>query len=233
LERLTLADRAYNEIRRRILTRSLAQGERLTIAALADELNVSPTPVREALTRLEKAGLLSTEPYAGWRVRTFSIQEVADIYELRLVLEEHSLRLFVQHASDQDLARLNEILDGEEQATLAGDDVRRARLSDDFHVAIAEASGNHLLAEFIRTALDRGQVLWLASHGGRPKAVIEDTIWPRSRNADHRKLLRALEQRSVEQAMSVLRPHLASAMAFLTQELAKECVPDDGGDPKE
>ena len=221
MERLTLADRVYNEVRARILDRRLARGERLNISALAADLNVSQTPVREALARLEKVGLVSTEPYIGSRVRAITVRGIRDIYQVRIALEPLAMRLFVSEGTDEHLAKLASILRQEESAAIGDDDEYRSHVSYSFHTAIADATGNASLAEFIRTAVDRSEVFWSAVREIHPE-LAQEPGWAARRNADHWRLLRALERREAEEAVAILVPHLGAMTELLTRSMSSQ-----------
>ena len=111
MEASTLADRVYENLKQRILRQEFPCGERLNIAALAKDLNVSNTPVREAISRLEKVGLVKTIPYRGPFVRSLSTSETAEVYDVRISLEVLAARLAALHASPGALARIEERLE--------------------------------------------------------------------------------------------------------------------------
>src|SRR5258708_25458577 len=88
-----LTELAYLQIKRYILEGSFSEGKKLTEDALAAQLGISKSPVREALNRLESEGLVSIEPRRGAYVRKFSLEEACEIYGLRELLETHAVGL--------------------------------------------------------------------------------------------------------------------------------------------
>ncbi|HBZ45602.1 MAG TPA: GntR family transcriptional regulator [Maritimibacter sp.] len=108
----TNAKRATYELRQRIIKGALPGGTRLFEVALAEELDVSRTPVREAMSRLAEEGLLERAPSGGFVVRSFSHSDVVDAIELRGVLEGTALRLTAEAGvSDKDIAQTKELVD--------------------------------------------------------------------------------------------------------------------------
>ena len=78
---VSLLDWAYKQVRRMLFSGDLPQGQKIVVAQLANQLSISPTPVKEALNRLAAEGLLEAVPRRGFQVRRQSIKEVQDIFE--------------------------------------------------------------------------------------------------------------------------------------------------------
>jgi DNA-binding GntR family transcriptional regulator len=136
--RVTLADGVYESVKALIMNHALAPGDRVTIDALARQLGVSPTPVREALARLESDGLVRKRPLAGYTTTPLLTRaEFDELFEMRLLLEPAAARRAAGAglgAADTDLLR--------KEADLP-DPPHDAR----FHNLVAELAGNHLLYE--------------------------------------------------------------------------------------
>lgn len=91
--KLTLRDRALQQIRQAILSGGLKPGTRLIEQELSEKMGISRLPIREALTSLEREGLVTVEPYKGAFVRPFSKEEVEELYAMRSLLEVYALQL--------------------------------------------------------------------------------------------------------------------------------------------
>jgi DNA-binding GntR family transcriptional regulator len=135
-----LTEMTYLSIKKSVLTGSLEPSFRLTEELLATQLGISKSPVREALNRLEAEGLIHIEPRRGASVRTFSPKEVTDLYNLRTVLELHSIA--AANITPDVLVRLAESIERTERILQRGD--RLAHIEEDFrfHRIISEATGN-------------------------------------------------------------------------------------------
>lgn len=162
----SLSDRAYQQIRDKILRGEYSLGTALSRRTLAEELGMSFLPVSEALQRLELDGFVESKPRVGTRVRVPSKQDIRERYMLREALETQAARVFVSRANEearQELLQMGKHLD-QLYACCAGADseflysVHSYHMS--FHLRIAEASDCTLL----RAAIEREQVLvfnWL------------------------------------------------------------------------
>src|SRR3954471_12721933 len=106
----TLAEKAFGALHEAILTGRLQPGERLPIEELAEVLDMSAMPIREAVRRLDAAGLVENVPHRGARVTELSIDDLAEVYEVRLALEPAAVRRAAERFSDQAAARASEKL---------------------------------------------------------------------------------------------------------------------------
>lgn len=149
---------AYHQIRRWIVEGHLRPDERLVEQRLAEELQLSRTPVREALRRLQSEGLVAFEPNRGARVRSLTVEGIADLYELRGRLEAMAAELAATRATAGELDRL---ADAHEAFASAADAARGGELdsirsvshrNDVFHLTLLEAAHHeHLTQALVRT----------------------------------------------------------------------------------
>lgn len=147
---------AADLIRRAILDGTLRPGQRLTEEGLAGELQISRTPVREALRVLRAEGLIESAPYQGSTVRAYTIDDLDDIYQLRAVLEGHAARRAAQRITEEDVGTLKESCD---RLVSLGDatDENVARIVDEnlfFHMKILEIAGSSRLATMVRKVIE-------------------------------------------------------------------------------
>lgn len=105
------AQQAYDELRRRIIRCELAPGRTFTEASIGEELGLGRTPVREALARLAREGLVVVAPRAGCRVAEVTLGDVLELFELREPLEAKAAELAAQRISASDLAELQRLTD--------------------------------------------------------------------------------------------------------------------------
>lgn len=151
LRRSTLGDDVYESLRSAVLEHTLAPGDRVNIDALARELEVSPTPVREALARLESEGLVRKRPLAGYTVSPLlTLAEFHDMFDMRLLLECAAARWAATRATDAQRAELlveaaRTVDGGEDRAWHAAFTALDAHVHD----LVAQASASPLLRESI------------------------------------------------------------------------------------
>ncbi|WP_457637974.1 GntR family transcriptional regulator [Oceanithermus sp.] len=147
LERPALVRQAaYEKLKQLIVSGNLQPGERLSEPALAEALGVSRTPVREALQRLAQEGLVEMRPGRGAWVRVLKPREVAEVYEVRALIEGEAARRAAERSNEADLARLEVALDELEQADPA-DYAAQIAADARFHALLVAASGNRVLEQ--------------------------------------------------------------------------------------
>lgn len=153
----TMQEIAYGAIRDGILTGRHCPGQRLIADDLAKELGVSRMPVREALHRLEAAGLVTMAPHRGAVVSELSENECAEIYHIRAVLDGLATRLAASNLSDADHTRLAGLIQKMDAAVAAQDLDRILRVNREFHTLIWDAAQAPRLRELLENLYDASQ----------------------------------------------------------------------------
>jgi DNA-binding GntR family transcriptional regulator len=164
LRRATLAEQAYEELQSRIVTGRLHAGQRLLAEELASQLDISQTPVKEALVLLERDGLVEGASRRASVVRRFSAQDVADIYEARILLETHCATSGVRagRADSAFIAELQAIFDAQIAHAQRGNThhlAKAIRLDRAFHEALVSLGGNAVIAGWHRVLLHQTQTI--------------------------------------------------------------------------
>ncbi|MEJ2122130.1 MAG: GntR family transcriptional regulator [Alphaproteobacteria bacterium] len=168
----TLKEAVYESLKGMILAGDLVAGSRLTEADLAGRLNVSRTPLREALNKLEREGLVTNKPRHGYFVTIFDLKTAEDAFDLREVLDGYAAQRATQTIGEDDKARLREIIrQCDDMASCEDrsmeDFLAEMHLGMDIHRIIAKASGNEMLYDTICSILEKFQhfvwieLLWL------------------------------------------------------------------------
>ncbi len=195
----TLADRAFAALHDAIVAGHLAPGERLPIEELGVALGMSAMPIREALRRLDAAGLVENIPHRGGRVTELSIPDLAEVYEARLALEPLAVRRAAGHfgaaqaaLATERLAALNSLEDEHSPESWAAHTA--------FHFALYEAAGSRWLLRLI-------EPLWETSQRYRLAANVAPKLSVRS--AEHEVILRACIEHDADLAARSLYNHLA------------------------
>lgn len=208
-----LTDRVYDEVKRGIIEGDLAQGSLHSIYRLADILNVSRTPVREALVKLAEQGMVRFERNRGVRILPTSAHDLEEMFSLRLLLEIPATRRAVANMTDEVVLELSQALDGMEEA--AGKDDVAGMLAFDrrFHSLIMETSGNLRLSRFVDDL--REQIVARgASTAGRTRTSMEIV-------AEHRRLYDAIRKRDAEEAAELMLSHLVNTGRLLLSQESK------------
>jgi DNA-binding GntR family transcriptional regulator len=208
LRREVLGDAVYEAVKALVMDRHIEPGAKINMDALARDLQVSPTPVREALARLEAEGLVTKRALAGYTAAPLlDAAGLDELFELRQLLEPAAARWAA------------EVIDGPSASALVAmvDEVRRATRSSrgeeyeayraivvhdaEFHEAIAAATGRNLLLQTLRRLHPHVQIyrLFYRQDLGR------DTL------AEHAEIARRLKRRDPEGAAEAMTVHLANA----------------------
>jgi DNA-binding GntR family transcriptional regulator len=170
--RSSLVEAAYDAIRRRILDNAYPPGFQALEQALATELGISRTPVREALIRLQNEGLVEVVPRHGMRVLPVSPSDMKEIYEILSALESTAAELAAQRKpSDAELAPLEEASRDMARALRTDDLDAWAEADERFHRLLIELSGNRLLVQAVLNFWDRAHRVRRFTLRLRPKPV--------------------------------------------------------------
>jgi DNA-binding GntR family transcriptional regulator len=208
---VTNAVRARDALREAILTGSLPPGARLRAEPLAERLQTSRTPVREALILLAREGLVDIEPRRGAVVRQFDAADLADLYDVRALIEPHAARRAATRIGTADVARLAEICDRADARGAADDDAveDQVALNEEFHRIIVAAAESPRLEAALRAV------------AGIPRAF-RAAFWHDDAQREqslfcHRQIVHALEHRQPRLAEAAMRMHIVGAIEFLAE----------------
>ena len=162
IRRSTLGDEVYETLKTLVMQHTLAPGDRINIDALARELDVSPTPVREGLARLESDGLIRKRPLAGYTVSPLLTRaEFTDMFDMRVVLEGAAARWAAQRASGELRTRIVRHARTKTPARTGPDGWQSHAeftiLDARFHDLIAEAAGSPLLRAQTSASVSSGR----------------------------------------------------------------------------
>jgi len=199
--RLLQGQNAYERLFEEIRSGLLRPGARLTETEIADRMDISRTPVREAIRRLEADGLVDHQPRTGAVVRSLDYPEIMELYEMRTVLEGTAARLAARAASPVELEELQ--LMNEEMAAAAGDSVAMVRLNRLFHTRLLDAARNRFLLKSMASVETTLLILGPSSMESpeRAQQALEE----------HQRLLAALIARDGAAAETAMRDHLEQA----------------------
>ena len=208
-QRTVLTETVYDLIRQRLVDHDIEPGSKLNIANLATDLDVSPTPVREALARLEADGLVLKRSLAGYAAAPLlGVQETEDLFEMRLLLEPAAAAKAATRISPADLAVLDRLL--EEMRKAARTDSKqtlRLFLHHDaaFHEQIAASGGNTLMADTLRRMHAHTHLYRLYFGSG----IAETTC------REHERVVEALREADPDVASAAMRTHIRRAQERL------------------
>ncbi len=210
-----LADRIYEQLKADIITCKYQPGDSLTEIEMANKFNVSRTPIREVCNRLLKEDLLHSIPYKGYIVSPVNLQDLHELYQIRLVLEPYAAEMAARNPSPRFLEALRENLRTEQKYSQHDDFVNFIEADLDFHQLIAEGCGNRRLTRIIsdlRNQIER-LVYLIYEHYGPYDGVAFD---------DHHDIVRAIEGRDSAEAGELMTRHVEAYRDRALQALASE-----------
>lgn len=198
-ERQLESTRIASWLRDAILDGVRAPGSRLIERDLAAEFGVSRVPVRDALKMLVAEGLVDLRPHTWAVVREFTDADLADLDEVRAVLEPLAFRLAAERHRRDDLERLRQSLEAEESRALAGDGIGSRRAAADFHEIVTELAENRLLSDMMRSI--RSRLRWALSQHDDLQHISEE----------HVVLYEAIRSRDGDRAAALAAAHVQSS----------------------
>lgn len=218
---------AYGRIKARIRAGEYAPGERLPEATLSRELELSRTPVRDALVRLAQEGLVEMIPNRGAFVPRWTPAHVEEIFDIRLALEPRAARLAVATVTADELRELDGLCDRMDDALRrgrAGEEyvAECTRLNAEFHRIIIDSAGNQLLRSLLTPAIE-----FPLMH-----RTIASFSFDRLANAwnEHREILEGLRSGDAELAGTMMSTHIFAARDLLRHDPPGDARSGSGAD---
>lgn len=192
----TIPTKVCRVIRQAILNGELQPGQRLVQDELANSIGVSRMPIREAFKQLETEGLIIIEPHKGAFVRTFSIDEVQEIYYLRSIFEKEAVKDSVENMNDSVISRLEELVEKMEKTSNIEDFVK---INIQFHSELMSCCQMNKLKSFIEN-------LWSGFPQHTPY-LLPNQIG--TSNSEHREILKAVKENDSLKAGDLISQHIS------------------------
>ena len=206
-----LPDRLYAVLKHRILTCTMAPGERIIEKDLCAEMTVSRTPLREAINRLALEGLVVVTPFRGYAVAPLTVRAFEELCEVRRIVERDAAALAAQRATPEQIATLS--AESELSYTPGHPETYGAylRANSRFHRSLVRCTGNSLLESMVTSALDRHQ---------RPLYLGLDVgMDAEEATREHREMVDAIEKRDAARAGAIMAAHVSHGEARIVEAL--------------
>lgn len=196
-----LKNRAYEDLKARILKNEFPPGSFLAERQLAHTLGMSKTPVKAALERLELEGFIAVSPQQGIVVRELNVSEIVDQYEIRTALECFVVRSIAGHLREDQIARLEENLSAQKAILKQSKVQQGVALDAAFHIMLSEFLGNQEILRVMKQLREKIQRVVLLVVHASPQRI--DTSYP-----EHRAIADAVIQGKADQAARLIEEHL-------------------------
>ena len=211
----SLYEQVYQALRAAILTGELPPGDRLVETQLAEWLQVSRTPLREALRQLQQDGLVTADVSGGLRVTTITASDAEELYDCRLALEALAVTGACNHATPDQLKAIAACVTKAESATANSHGSLSAESLLDvdyqFHHLIAESSGNRRLVSLLDSLFDAMALLRIQTLQQNPN-VLDIRL-------EHRQIYEAIASRNANVAVAAITQHLSASKIRVVSEI--------------
>ena len=211
----SLRQQVYQALKQIILKGDLASGERVVETQLAKQLQVSRTPIREAIGQLKREQLIVSKDNGGFRVATLSVEDAAQLYDCRIALEQLAVKDACEQITSKQLKQLEKyVLLAEKLAkseSSKSDFSKLLEIDYQFHHLIAESSGNQWLLALLEQVFDKMALLRVQTTKHNPQ-VLEIRL-------EHREVYQAIALQDSDLAQATVKLHLMSSKARVVKEL--------------
>ena len=207
LSHSSISDKAYEALSGLIINHKLKPGERLIEEQLAKEMGISRTPLRDAINRLAKDGFITLEPRKGASVREFKMEDVVEIYDIRMALEGLAARLSASQLDVDELSALKMKFASKEAKVLVKADT-------ELHDLIIRKCGNKKLIHMLDNLYVHIQLFRVAGYCSKERSDLA--------TLDHNAILDALMQGNGDLAEEIMRKHIQKTRDEIVQEFEKQ-----------
>ena len=214
MESRPIREIAYEVLKHAIITGEIPAGERIVETAYADRLHISRTPLREALRKLERDGLVEYVLRRGVVVRAFTIADVEEIYTIRNALEMLTLPAIIERATEEDIASLRSKLGRMDELVKARDIETLSPLTRAFHNEITKISGQNRILRVIE-----GQDEYITRFSAmaiRQESRLEEA------HQEHHRLVDLIEARDLESFRALMQHHIDESKQRCLEAIEKK-----------
>jgi DNA-binding GntR family transcriptional regulator len=209
ISQVTVESQVLDRLREAILQGYFPADSQLNQVHVAAQFGVSRGPVRAAINKLEKEGLVRNVPHRGTFVTPLDRKTVSDLYNVRSVLEGYAVRLAVEHCTPQDIHKLSQLVEETRQAAMRGDTQEVIRLDFMIHTLFMELSGNSFLIQTWSTIKIHVQRALSFRHRSAPDLLeIADS---------HLAFIELLKNKNAEEAARAMEAHICDALNNLME----------------
>jgi DNA-binding GntR family transcriptional regulator len=205
--------RAYNGIRNMMFHNEIAPGQKISYRDLASRLGMSPTPVIQALNRLEWQGLVRRERNRGYYSEPISVKQVEEIYDLRVTIEVSLIPDIIKRLTPEHLKRLGDALTAYQSASKEVYLNERLLKDMEYHVTLASLSGCQTHLHVLRYLFD---LLYLRNRGSVLFSIPTETV-----DKEHIQIFEAISAKNVKRTQAILNKHIVNKKLLVVEGLTR------------
>ncbi len=209
-----LREQVYKKLKASVLGGHLPPNKRLIEEKLASEMGTSRTPVREAIQKLEKEGLIHKLPRGGFAVSVVTDEEIEEVFGIRSVLEGYAAYLATQRATEEDLKALEQIVEQQKESLEKKDVDRQVRLNTEFHDILYRAARSSRLYAIINDLRDyiyRYRIIIF-----RYEDMVEIAM------QDHGEMIHLMRAKNARKVEKLVRKHIIRGMDLIKKKLRQD-----------
>ena len=207
MEHSTLSKKAEKYIIDNILKGKYKPGDRIVEMKIANDLNMSQAPIREAICNLKSTGFIKNEPYKGSKIKKFNSEDIRQIYSVRLIMEKYAIKEAIKNIKREELARLNSIVEKMYKAVEEEDYLRQLELDRDFHSYIIKITGNKVL---IKVWYSIGIGYWIYN---AYEAIHKEVVNWKIEAEKHEEIYKALKHKKGEKCIELIKDHYCNYLS--------------------
>ncbi|MTI62053.1 MAG: GntR family transcriptional regulator [Firmicutes bacterium] len=208
-----IGDNVYYTLRKNILSLNLKPGEALSIKDISEKLNVSRSPVRDALIKLEKEGLVNIIPQKGTIVSKIDLKRVAEERFLRESLEENTIKLFVSVCKESDIQILRHCIEMQQQSIKDNDYMSFLKYDDNFHSVFFKSTDKNMCWEIIQSMSGHYKRIRLMSLWD--KKILSNVV------VQHLEVIEKICNNNLEGVVDIIKKHLSKIFVEETELINK------------
>ena len=201
-----VAENIYNILLDLIIRGQISQDEFIPINTVSEELNVSNTPVREALSKLTNDGIVTKIPYKGYKVIKFKFKLIVDVYETRAAIESYACKLTTKIISDDTINYLKRLQEKGELYFDNNDLDKYKEYNNEIHnIIITETNNDQILRVYKNIDnIIQALIYQTVYFAGRPQTAVKE----------HAKLIDLIYQRKAEEAANFMEEHILNTIKY-------------------
>ena len=198
--KMSQSEQAYEFLKWKILNSELSLGKLYTEADLCELVELGRSPIRSALSNLQRDHLVVVMPRKGMFVKGWTAEELGELTDVRVVIETEVIKLAITSASDKQINRLKSLMEKGRRYVKKNDRKELMRIDHEFHIGLAEATQNSVYVELVKFLKQRSNPLWFLRITGPEKLQEVQN--------EHEAIVDAIIKKDKKSAVSAIKNHL-------------------------